>query len=78
MNNTILDILDKTEMLLNDSNICNDFSKKIKELKRKVEKKQIIIAVVGQFKRGKTTFINTILGKDILPCWNNTHNFCCN
>lgn len=67
MNNSIVDILDKTDELLNNIDRFNDFRKKIAQLKEKVQKKEIVISVVGQFKRGKTTFINTILGQDILP-----------
>lgn len=67
MNGEILNILEKAEKLLDASNMCNDFATKIKQLKGKIQNKQIVISVVGQFKRGKTSFINTILGNDILP-----------
>jgi GTPase SAR1 family protein len=33
----------------------------------KVERERFHLAVLGQFKRGKTTFINSLLGADLLP-----------
>lgn len=37
------------------------------ELKRKVESETFNLVVVGQFKRGKTCFINALMGTEILP-----------
>jgi GTP-binding protein EngB required for normal cell division len=37
------------------------------ELREKVEKNRFNLVVVGQFKRGKTSLINALLGADILP-----------
>ncbi len=37
------------------------------ELKEKIEKNTFNLVVVGQFKRGKTSLINALLGADILP-----------
>jgi len=46
-------------------------NKQIKTLAQLLHKKLEIdvfsLVIVGQFKRGKTTFINALLGKDILP-----------
>jgi len=36
-------------------------------LRVKLEADVFSLVVVGQFKRGKTTFINALLGKDLLP-----------
>ncbi len=38
-----------------------------KELKEKIETNTFNLVVVGQFKRGKTSLINALLGADILP-----------
>lgn len=38
-----------------------------KSIKKKLESDIFSLVVVGQFKRGKTTFINALLGKDLLP-----------
>jgi small GTP-binding protein len=46
----------------------SDHSKEIAQLVgNKLEANIFSLVVVGQFKRGKTTFINTLLGKDLLP-----------
>lgn len=39
----------------------------IEELRQRVASHKFSIAVVGEFKRGKSTFINALLGKEILP-----------
>ena len=53
-----------------------DFSQKMKleksiqlidEVLEKVKQKSFTVAVVGEFKRGKSTFINALLGQNILP-----------
>lgn len=36
-------------------------------LREKVEQNRFYLTVVGQFKRGKTTFLNALLGADVLP-----------
>jgi GTPase SAR1 family protein len=38
-----------------------------REVLKRVETKCFTIAVVGEFKRGKSTFINALLGREILP-----------
>ena len=40
---------------------------KILSLKRKLASDQLNLAVLGQMKRGKSSFINALLGADILP-----------
>ena len=42
-------------------------SKLIDHLITRIETDSFSIAVVGEFKRGKSTFINAILGEEILP-----------
>ncbi|MGB5712744.1 MAG: dynamin family protein, partial [Waterburya sp.] len=53
-----------------------DFSKNMKleksiklidDVIEKVKQKSFTVAVVGEFKRGKSTFINALLGQNILP-----------
>ncbi|WP_168190064.1 dynamin family protein [Caloramator sp. E03] len=64
---SIYDILDDSIKLLEESDVCKDQLEKLLKLREKLKNKEIIISVVGQFKRGKTTFINKVLGDDILP-----------
>jgi predicted GTPase len=40
---------------------------RIRALRRRLEKENLQLAVLGQFKRGKSTFINALLGADLLP-----------
>jgi GTPase Era involved in 16S rRNA processing/uncharacterized protein YdbL (DUF1318 family) len=44
-----------------------ELSGQIGEVLESVERRSFSIAVVGEFKRGKSTFINALLGKEILP-----------
>jgi GTPase SAR1 family protein len=62
--------------LATDLKKLRDFSQELKldksvvlidEVRRRIEAETFSIAIVGEFKRGKSTFINTLLGKDILP-----------
>jgi GTP-binding protein EngB required for normal cell division/chaperonin cofactor prefoldin len=43
------------------------FGERLKALKGKLESEHFHIVVMGQFKRGKTTFINSLLGVELLP-----------
>jgi ribosome biogenesis GTPase A len=40
---------------------------RIRTLRRRLENENLQLAVLGQFKRGKSTFINALLGADLLP-----------
>jgi GTPase SAR1 family protein len=46
---------------------CNSDSQKVRRLIEQMDQEQFRIAVVGEFSRGKSTFINALLGKRILP-----------
>ncbi|MUG98107.1 DUF1822 family protein [Scytonema sp. UIC 10036] len=45
----------------------NDSVKLIEDVVQRVESDSFSVAVVGEFKRGKSTFINALLGQEILP-----------
>ena len=40
---------------------------RFRRLHRRLEQERLQLAVLGQFKRGKSTFINALLGDDVLP-----------
>jgi predicted GTPase len=40
---------------------------RIRALRQRLENEHLQLAVLGQFKRGKSTFINALLGADLLP-----------
>ena len=39
----------------------------LEELRQRLVEQRLQIAVLGQFKRGKSTFLNALLGQPILP-----------
>ncbi|MBU4439741.1 MAG: dynamin family protein [Firmicutes bacterium] len=67
MNNKMIERLTDSKELLESSGICEEYIKKIENLQTKLKNKELTISVIGQFKRGKTSFINAILKDDILP-----------
>ena len=67
-----IDRLDLESAIIRFENLINhglDHKEKdrLKSLKEKISTKTVNFAVIGQFKRGKSSFINAILGKKILP-----------
>ncbi len=67
MDTVMLDMVRRTEELLRDSEICAKETAKIRELEDKLTNPQMIISVIGQFKRGKSTLLNRMLGESLLP-----------
>ena len=47
--------------------LCSQPASEVEKLVRKLERSEVTIAVIGQFKRGKTSMVNRLLGKSILP-----------
>ena len=41
--------------------------KKAEDLRRRLQKDQFVVSVVGEFNRGKSTLINALIGLDLLP-----------
>ena len=66
-NMDILEITKKIQKTFEQYELCRLQEAQVKELALKLEKKGVTIAVIGQFKRGKTTMVNSILGKKLLP-----------
>jgi len=46
---------------------CNIYVNQIRELKSRLSRGKLHLAVLGQFNRGKSTFLNALLGLKILP-----------
>ncbi|MBN1842281.1 MAG: dynamin family protein [Deltaproteobacteria bacterium] len=46
---------------------AEDSNKRLQELNEKLTQQQFNLVVMGQFKRGKSTFINALLGAEIVP-----------
>lgn len=62
-----IDLIRMTEGLLDFSGICHEEVLRAGELGDKLENDLLTVSVIGQFKRGKSTLINTMLGKEVLP-----------
>jgi ribosome biogenesis GTPase A len=55
-------------LAISDSGTSNDsLHEKLLSLERKLASNQLHLAVLGQMKRGKSSFINALMGADILP-----------
>lgn len=67
MNKSIIDIIKRAEELLGSTEVCKEQLLKTEALREKIEQNQITVSVIGQFKRGKSTLVNAILGEKILP-----------
>ena len=64
---SILETTLKAKDLFSGFELCRLQEEETAKLADRLENKKITIAVIGQFKRGKTTLINTILGRPVLP-----------
>ncbi|MDM8555842.1 dynamin family protein [Desulfococcaceae bacterium HSG7] len=71
---SFLDYKKIVSTLMEDLKCLCDFSQQlnlshhaIDEVLGRIEANSFTVAIVGEFKRGKSTFINALLGKDILP-----------
>ncbi|MDO4176107.1 MAG: dynamin family protein [Bacillota bacterium] len=65
-----MDILQTTQNIqktFEEYELCRQQADQVRILADKLQKKDVTIAVIGQFKRGKTTMVNSILGRKLLP-----------
>lgn len=67
--NTVTGMIDSLSQLQEYSDFLslNNTSKSIRDTIEKVADEHFEVAIVGEFKRGKSTLINALLGKEILP-----------
>ncbi len=63
----MIDKLDKIIASMSNVKVINQQMCAIKKLKGRLAQNELIISVIGQFKRGKTALVNAILGEEILP-----------
>lgn len=47
--------------------VDNESREVLEDIDRKVKENKFNLVVLGQFKRGKTTFVNALLGERLLP-----------
>ncbi len=57
----------ETYRLLESGKVCTSQARQSAKLIEKLEQDDITVAVIGQFKRGKSTLSNAILGDDVMP-----------
>lgn len=67
MNNSTIDLARQTESLLTDSELCGAEAARARTVAERLENRRITVSVIGQFKRGKSTLVNAILGEPLLP-----------
>ena len=64
----LVNLLDRAEKITSSLDMENA-TDKLNKLKEKVSNDKFKVMVVGTFKNGKSTFINSFLGEDILPAY---------
>jgi hypothetical protein len=65
---TLLSFLEKSESLISEIGLgCALYQEKLTELKNRLVEGRFHLAVLGQFKRGKSTLLNALIGEPILP-----------
>lgn len=62
------EILNHSALLINELNM-DKFTQKLKSLGNRIESRDFKIQIVGTFKNGKSTFINSFLGEEVLPAY---------
>lgn len=67
MGESVLDKSKRVHALLADDEVCAKQAKEVLALVEKLEKKDMTVSIIGQFKRGKSSLSNAILGDEILP-----------
>jgi GTPase Era involved in 16S rRNA processing len=65
---SIDEIIDRALLCaVNVPHCCDTYVEQIKELKHRLSQGRLHLAVLGQFNRGKSTFLNALIGLKILP-----------
>ncbi len=67
MERNISEYVKDIEELLSGVEILAGHASRAKALKERLEDNHLAVAVIGQFKRGKTCLVNALLGREILP-----------
>ena len=67
MNGKILEQSQRVYELLAADEACKGQAKEVRALIDKLEKRDMTVSIIGQFKRGKSSLSNAILGAEILP-----------
>jgi ribosome biogenesis GTPase A len=65
---TLINLIERLSSVISSLNMSNE-EKSLKYLQNVVNSDRFKILVLGEFKRGKSTFINALLGEKILPAY---------
>jgi ribosome biogenesis GTPase A len=65
--NLVSILITATEEIISAGKEYSEYSKKLSEMRERLDHGQINLAVLGQLKRGKSTLLNALLGEKILP-----------
>lgn len=63
---TLLKLAERLARCIDKGQLAN-YEEELEKLSWRIDADEVIIAVLGQFKRGKSTLINYLIGDDILP-----------
>lgn len=69
INSDIIGLIDEASEFLYRENL-DSFAQGLEEIKKDTKKQTFSVAVVGEFSRGKSTFVNKLFGRDFLPVAN--------
>ena len=67
MGENILEKVKQLETLFSKYEITGRELMQVRTLAEKIEKQEMTVSVIGQFKRGKSTLVNGILGDKVMP-----------
>ncbi|MBQ6401073.1 MAG: dynamin family protein [Firmicutes bacterium] len=63
----MLETTREIQKTLESFELCTQQANQVRQLADKLEHREVTIAVIGQFKRGKTMMVNRMLGSGVLP-----------
>lgn len=63
----MIEKLDRAIALMEQANFLKEQVSRVSELRDRILGHELIISVIGQFKRGKSSLINAMLGDELLP-----------
>lgn len=63
----MIEKLDRAIALMEQTSLLEDQASRALELRNRLRERELIISVIGQFKTGKSSLINALLGEDFLP-----------
>ena len=66
-NYKVIELLEMGRKMLEESEICMEEAITSEKLEAALSDQRLTLSIIGQFKRGKSSLINKMLGKKFLP-----------